>query len=516
MLYSYEKLDLARLRKTKVGSYRIEVSELVTAQSGTHKWLRKGILIGILLGALSLSYYYFQNPLSIMGPNHKTGLPAPHVKVEPSATPSPLPNDHPVLAQPVTTDSLATTAMPTLEKSMQEHSKLNAVTPEKVKINSHDSQSSFSVPNLLPTDNEHQRLMTATKTTVTTIEEPLLKHKPTKWSTSPLPTPSSLPDVPKPSEHNELTQLLQQCETHFQANRLTTGRGGTAFDCYQQILAQAPNHTEAQLGLHKIANRYQTWIMSALEQKQYPKALRYVNKIQQVNPQSDILAQIDTRLEQQVAAALTAKQFTQARRYLEQWAKLNPNSLSLPSLKQRLAKTIAHLLQQCNQHFQANRLTTGQLGTAFECYQQVLTQEPNNAIAQAGLKKIAARYQAWAESALKYQKWSNARHYLQRLQMVNPQSVALSQLQQRLNQLEQQSTSLKQSVAPPQRLLTSRSSSSELSNKPQSIISSSQSSPRLPSPTQPKPCSDILAQESLGIRPLTRDQKKFQQQYCNN
>ena len=34
-------------------------------------------------------------------------------------------------------------------------------------------------------------------------------------------------------------------------------------------------------------------------------------------------------------------------------------------------------------------------------------------------------------------------------------------------------------------------------------------------PSSSKHCSDIFMQESLGVRPLTREQKQFKLQHCN-
>ena len=57
--------------------------------------------------------------------------------------------------------------------------------------------------------------------------------------------------------------------------------------------------------------------------------------------------------------------------------------------KRRLEKTLGTLLQQCEEHLRANRLTTGKEGTAFDCYQQVLAQSPNKSLfaTKVGQKK---------------------------------------------------------------------------------------------------------------------------------
>ena len=98
----------------------------------------------------------------------------------------------------------------------------------------------------------------------------------------------------------------------------------------------------------------------------------------------------------------------------------------------RLQAEIERVLQECERHFQANRLTTGQGGTALNCYQQVLALDPANAEALTGLDRIEAQYVEWAQQALQEGRHDNARQYLERLRIVNPESPALADLQDAL------------------------------------------------------------------------------------
>jgi len=73
------------------------------------------------------------------------------------------------------------------------------------------------------------------------------------------------------TEKRELAQKLRECDKHFQANRLTTGRSGTALVCYQAVLKKDPNNAQAL-------------------------AKRYLASLRQVNPQSSQLAELESRL----------------------------------------------------------------------------------------------------------------------------------------------------------------------------------------------------------------------------
>ncbi|OAD22879.1 Serine/threonine protein kinase [Candidatus Thiomargarita nelsonii] len=144
------------------------------------------------------------------------------------------------------------------------------------------------------------------------------------------------------------------CKKHFDANRLTTGKGGTALVCYKKVLKKDPTNADALKGLENIEARYKFWINKALNKGQREKAKRY-----------------QVGLDKVVAfkASLPA-----------------PNS--------------SPLLQTCEAHLKAYRLTTGRSGNALACYGEVLKKDPTHAQALAGLEKIEAAYESLINKAL--------------------------------------------------------------------------------------------------------------------
>ncbi|HIE00957.1 MAG TPA: hypothetical protein EYP59_11835 [Thiotrichaceae bacterium] len=182
-------------------------------------------------------------------------------------------------------------------------------------------------------------------------------------------------------------------------------------------------------------------------------------------------------------------------------------------------KRTTALLQQCETHFEANRLMTGKQGTAFKCYHQVLALDAYNAQAKQGLLKIEGRYQYWAEQALRKGKRYSAEQYIQRLQKVNPHSPGLPKLQQHLSHLEQPSTvtqpplkaRIKTSMPPSK----ARIKTSQLLPPIKEQRQKATYQPAKPPSPLKLQCGDILAQESLGIRPLTQEQKVFKNQSCD-
>ncbi len=112
----------------------------------------------------------------------------------------------------------------------------------------------------------------------------------------PIRQPSSPVLEPQPEPSLAVVVLLQECEAHFKANRLTTGEGGTAFECYKAVLEKEPSNAEALAGLDKIATRYAGWANKALDRGQLNQAKQYLARLRQVNPNSPKLAEFEERI----------------------------------------------------------------------------------------------------------------------------------------------------------------------------------------------------------------------------
>ncbi len=93
---------------------------------------------------------------------------------------------------------------------------------------------------------------------------------------------------------------------------------------------------------------------------------------------------------------------------------------------------ISQLLQTCEQHFQENRLTTGNEGTALDCYREVLQQDPSNTQARTGMQRIETRYVEWAQQALSDGQQEKAQQYIAGLRRVNSDSSTLAVLEAQL------------------------------------------------------------------------------------
>ncbi|MGB5678808.1 MAG: SUMF1/EgtB/PvdO family nonheme iron enzyme, partial [Gammaproteobacteria bacterium] len=94
----------------------------------------------------------------------------------------------------------------------------------------------------------------------------------------------------------QIDDMLLECQAHYDANRLTTGRGGNAADCYEEVLQQDRGNREALDGLSAIKNRYRDWAEKALKQGRFDRAESYIAKIELFNPEGETVFELKEQL----------------------------------------------------------------------------------------------------------------------------------------------------------------------------------------------------------------------------
>jgi len=157
---------------------------------------------------------------------------------------------------------------------------------------------------------------------------------------------------------------------------------------------------------------------------------------------------------------------------IEPTTKMRLKTLLAQAHKQ--VQSVAELLQECKAHFQAKRLTSGEGGTALDCYRAVLKKEPDNRDALTGLQTIENSYKAWAETALQENQLDKVKLFIANLEKVNPKSQSLVPLKKALEDVEQSPTPKCENCN----------------------------------------CSTLLRQLSLGLKPLTAEEDDFFQNQC--
>ena len=98
------------------------------------------------------------------------------------------------------------------------------------------------------------------------------------------------------TDSRQIKALLRECQAHFDANRLTTGRGGNAADCYEEVLKLDRGNPRALEGLTAIENRYRNWAEKALNQGRLERAKRNIAKIELFNPEGDAVFELKEQL----------------------------------------------------------------------------------------------------------------------------------------------------------------------------------------------------------------------------
>jgi serine/threonine-protein kinase PpkA len=118
---------------------------------------------------------------------------------------------------------------------------------------------------------------------------------------------------------SRIAALLQECAKHLSANRLTTGQGGNAFDCYTHVLQQDGDNAFARQGLRRIEELYADWAGDALRRGNQDRAEAMMARLTQVNPRSSLVTALQTELlrvkeEARAAAELEAQARAEAAR----------------------------------------------------------------------------------------------------------------------------------------------------------------------------------------------------------
>ncbi len=200
---------------------------------------------------------------------------------------------------------------------------------------------------------------------------------------------------------------MATCERYLKADRLS-GSQATAFACYKKVLEKDETNVQALVGLEKIEARYLELAQNALKSREILQAQQYIAGLRAVNPGAFQLAQLEGNL-----SALEVRQ---------------PEKPSIQPEKISIEAEMSHLVAVCKQHLVANNEET-----ALACYQEILEKEPNNLEAQAGIAKVEAHYVTLVSEALDGEKTSQAKQYLERLRLINPDSAQLVLLEERLS-----------------------------------------------------------------------------------
>ena len=141
--------------------------------------------------------------------------------------------------------------------------------------------------------------------------------------------------------------LLEACEDHFEANRLLTGVGGTAVECYKDVLALDPSNRRAIAGLDRVFEKYLRWARSALGRGDVAKTRVTVEKLKRLKPEAPEIAELEEAIRlfemhlEEARAALEAGNLSTAQEHVDTLKELYPSAPQVQELEAAIAEAAA-------------------------------------------------------------------------------------------------------------------------------------------------------------------------------
>lgn len=144
---------------------------------------------------------------------------------------------------------------------------------------------------------------------------------------------------------------------------------------------------------------------------------------------NELLVQAEQRMAED---KLADPEMDNARYYFNQILTLDPtNSAAIDGLEKIRQRLILQYLKLGSERFEQMRLSRPPQDNAFYYYQQVLQLDAQNAVAQEGLKKIAAQYALLAQQAFVSQDYGSGLTYVSQGLEAEPENPVLLELRER-------------------------------------------------------------------------------------
>jgi tetratricopeptide (TPR) repeat protein len=206
---------------------------------------------------------------------------------------------------------------------------------------------------------------------------------------------TELAKTEKARQQREIGELLAQAERQLNAARLIQPEGDNAYASYRQVLALDPDNVPAQQGLARIAAHYEQLARTQHGDKALQASLATIDEGLEVMPGHEGLL----ALRKDVEAELAAQEMRQ--------------------------RKIEPLLARAERTFKAEPLTMAAGDDVYESYRQVLTLDPDNSEAKAGLVRLAARYEQLAQKHQRNGALQESLSYVEKGLEMFPQNGAL-------------------------------------------------------------------------------------------
>lgn len=271
-----------------------------------------------------------------------------------------------------------------------------------------------------------------------TAPTPAAKPQATQVVVTPAPVAPKAAPAPEPvtlaaAMPDPVKNKLAECNAHFKANRLTTGRGGNALDCYSQVLDKQPGNADALDGLARIEQKYALWASLYMDRRDLKKAAENIRKLRSVNEENLELPELDRRLDELTAAA-EQKNAPAAQPAPQPKAQTQVQVAAKQPAAPKAARTNAS--DKCDGYVADGNLTGSGQSNAWSCYQAVLDGDPNNKDAKAGLSKVEDLLFAEFREEIDDKSLRMARTTMRDLKRLNPDSRHLRRMKRLYDELK--------------------------------------------------------------------------------
>ena len=247
---------------------------------------------------------------------------------------------------------------------------------------------------------------------------------------------------PKPAEPIKLAAVvadptvdkMKECNGHFAANRLTSGQGGNALECYYQVLQMQVGHPGAMAGITDIENKYARWAAVALDRNDPKKAARNIKKLRALNEEHPQLAGLDNRLAVMLVAAQAPKAEEPKQAPAQPAAEVKVAAVKQPAAPKAAAPSSN--TSQCDAYIDQGKLVGRGTDNAVKCFLGLLSQNSNDQSAQKGLARAELAVFQQFQAQIKDKSLRNAEKTMKQLKRTNRKSKHLRKMRMLYEELK--------------------------------------------------------------------------------
>ncbi len=217
------------------------------------------------------------------------------------------------------------------------------------------------------------------------------------------------------NNNTDIFKLLNKAEQQFENDQLIEPIEDNAWNTYQQILSIDPNNRQALIGINKIGKTYIVWAWVEIRKNNLQQAESLFKKALEVTPDSE--------------EAISGLDWLANEKQQNQQQSSQPPIESSSENQTSNNAVIAKLLKKARQQFSKKQLINPAKDNAWITYKKILSLDPDNKQALAGIDNITKTYVKWGKEEIVKGNYKRAGHFFNKALEVSPgDSDALAEL----------------------------------------------------------------------------------------